>query len=368
MKTYSQHILEVSLKDFEKELEDPEIKAGYDAFIKSLKDGGNPNSDPGDSGDNSGNDADGNSKDQGDASGESASSGGGSGSGRGDGEQGVVTAADQAAPSGLKDVPGTPGSFFDKSIGDQIAEEEGYEKTAGNQSSVEKGWEEKSREAANQIKKAGKGAGWDVFVTKVNQINRSGKNWRNELRKVVGRSISPVDKRRAFVAKNPLVTQNRLQRTDKDKFDAVNYIMCWVDTSASMSEEFLNACISEVYQVAVQKKPLSIVIAQFDTRVADLQIFNNTMELKKKLGRFKIKGGGGTDVKCCFDMLKEDKRFSRSCAELVMIFTDGVLTQYKRDPKHMNNLCWVICDNESWELKYKDPFTSRIYLSNKDYK
>ena len=37
-----------------------------------------------------------------------------------------------------------------------------------------------------------------------------------------------------------------------------------------------------------------------------------------------------------------------------MVFTDGYLNQYKRDPRTMRNLCWVILDNPSFDVKYKD--------------
>ena len=385
MKKFSQHIFEIELSDFDKELQDPEVKKGYDAFIKSLEAGGDGNSDPGDSGDKSGNDQ--NGDEVGDASDERASSGSGSGrkddkqdqqgsgggSGSGDGEgdpdMGTVTPDDMGGGgSSTANCPSTPGGMIKKEDGDKIAEQEGYKKEGGTDSQVEKTWNDNAKRAAEAMKNKGLGAGYDSFVKKITNLNHSSKDWKTELIKVVGRSINPIDKRRAFVAKNPLVTQNRLVRTDKDKFDAVSYIMCWIDTSGSMSESYLNACIREVYQVALQKKPMSIVIVQFDTRVADIQIFNSLADLKKKLNKFVIKGGGGTDCKCCFDLFKEDKRFKNTNAELVMIFTDGYLDQYKRPVNNINHLCWVICDNPSWELKYRDAFTMRVYISKNDFK
>lgn len=392
MEEYTKHLFEVSMKDYEADLKDPDVKAGFDAYIKSIQNGGKKGADPGSSGDKSGNDADGNPEDgMGDASGEQSgqtgqqgsggqSSGGGksdiegqqgagtpgSGQDSGDPDMGTVMPSDMAGPSELGDIPGTPGGFFDKNVGDKIAEAEGYDKEGGSASNIEKSWKDRARDTAQKAK--GKGAGWDIFVNKINNLNRGGsKNWKDLLRKVTGRCINPLDKRRAPVNKKFLVTQNITTFTDKDKLDAANCIMCWVDTSGSMSEEFLNACITETYQVALQKKPMSLVIVQFDTRVTDVQIFNNLGQLKKNLGQFKIKGGGGTDVKCCFDLFKTDKRFKNTHPELVMIFTDGYLDQYKRPAKHIGHLCWVICGNTNWELKYKDASTFRVYLDNKDF-
>ena len=48
-----------------------------------------------------------------------------------------------------------------------------------------------------------------------------------------------------------------------------------------------------------------------------------------------------------------------------MIFTDGYLNQYKRDPRTMRNLCWVILDNPSFDVKYKDAKTKCVYINTK---
>ena len=387
MEDYTKHLFEVSMKDYENDLMDPDVKAGFDAYIESIKNGGKKGADPGSDGDKSGNDADGNPQDgTGDASGEKADQGDGPGGGKADKEgqqgagtpgsgfggdsndpdMGTVMPEDMAAPNDLSNVPENAGGFFDKSVGDKIAEAEGYDKEGGSASNIEKSWQEKARETANKAQ--GKGAGWDVFVTKINNIQRGGsKNWKKEFAKITGKCISPDRKRRAPVNKKWLVSQNMVLPVDKDRPDALSNIMCWVDTSGSMSAEFLNACIIETYQVALQKKPMSITIVQFDTRVTDIQTFTSMGDLKNKLGKFELKGGGGTDVKCCFDLFKNDKRFKFAHPELVMIFTDGQLDQYKRNVKHMGHLCWVICNNPNWNLKYKDQCTFRVYLDNKDY-
>ena len=67
-------------------------------------------------------------------------------------------------------------------------------------------------------------------------------------------------------------------------------------------------------------------------------------------------------------MIQKHKRFKSIRPELVMIFTDGGLTQYKRDPRTMKNLCWVILDNPGFNVQYKDSQTKCIYLDTKDIK
>ena len=51
-----------------------------------------------------------------------------------------------------------------------------------------------------------------------------------------------------------------------------------------------------------------------------------------------------------------------------MVFTDGYLTQYKRNPKTMRNLCWVILGNPGWQLQYKDINTKVIHINPDDVK
>jgi predicted metal-dependent peptidase len=81
-----------------------------------------------------------------------------------------------------------------------------------------------------------------------------------------------------------------------------------------------------------------------------------------------VKGRGGTELKPCWDLLRNDKKFKGRIADLVMVFTDGYLTQYKRDPKSMRNLCWVIIDNPGFNLQYKDINTKRVIINSNDVK
>ena len=68
----------------------------------------------------------------------------------------------------------------------------------------------------------------------------------------------------------------------------------------------------------------------------------------------------------CWNFLKTDPRFKRAMADLVLVMTDGGLTQYRRDPRTMKNLCWVILDNPSFNVQYPDARTKCIYINPKD--
>lgn len=300
--------------------------------------------------------------------------GSGEGSGYGSGRsrngkqsgQGVVRPEDCVAPANgdLDKTPGTAGGMISKETGDKISEAEGYDKEGGNEEAVAKEWAERAKRAASQM--AGKGEGYERLRGTLDGLYKATKDWKKELKKIVGASISPDDKRSAYANKNILISQDRIARTDKDKYDSMDYMVAAIDTSGSMTEEYLRQCLCEIYQIALAKKPLKLVILQFDTRIADIQEFTNLNDLKKNMHKYELKGGGGTDVRPVFDLLAKDRKYSRRPAELLMIFTDGYLEQYPRNMRTMKNLVWVIIDNLSFELKKKDAHTRVIRIKSSD--
>lgn len=283
---------------------------------------------------------------------------------RGEGSTGVVRPEDCMGPSNLRDLPSVSGTFMDKTDGDKLAESEGYEKEGGSQSSIDKNWKDASLKASSQMKGDGPGG----LKAKIEGLYKTAKDWRKELRNIVGHAISPEDKRQAYANKNVLVSQDRISRTDKDRYDNVDYIMACIDSSMSMSDDQLKRCLSEVYEIALRKKPMNIIIVQCDTMIQSIEKYSSVKELKNSIKNATVKGRGGTELRPCWDLLKNDKKFSRIKPELVMIFTDGELTQYKRDPRTMRNLCWVILDNPSFNVQYKDANTKCIHINTADIK
>ena len=279
-------------------------------------------------------------------------------------DQQAVSGSDTKDPSGeLKDVPETAGGMISKEAGDKIAQDEGYLKDGGSQNNVERQWEDIGKKVSNELsKKAGTKPGYQQLADKLHKLYATTKDWKKELKRIVGNSLSDADTRSAYANKNVLSAQGRISRTDKDKFDNTDCIMAWIDTSGSMTEEYLIQCLSEVYALALAKKPMKLVIMQFDTRVADIQEFNSLSEFKRNIPKMTIKGRGGTDVKCCFDELIKNKKYSNLLADCVLIFTDGYLAQYPRDKKHMKHLIWIVENNPNFELQYRDMYTKLIRL------
>lgn len=248
------------------------------------------------------------------------------------------------------------GATIDKSEGDNIAKAEGYSVGGGNEDSICRDWKERAIEAARSLK----GSNFGDLIIKLTDLYKITKDWKKELRYIIGNSLSPDDSRRAFTNKNILVSQNRVARTNKDRYDAVNYIVAAIDTSGSMSDNYLNTCIKHIYQIANQKKPEKLLVLQFDTEICDIREYTDS---KQFLSPIKLKGRGGTNCQCVWDYLKNHKINT----ELLLVFTDGYLDLLKRSI-NMINLCWVIIDNTNCTTKYKDAHTRLIYLSSNDFK
>lgn len=259
--------------------------------------------------------------------------------------------------------------MMSRAEGDKLAEREGYDKGDGHSQEVtEKEWAKTAEEVAKKIPGHQQGASSLKNIINSTRITDDG-TWKKKLKDIVGRSISPESKRRGFTHQNTLASQARLALTDFTNYDNLDYIVALVDTSGSMSQDFLKACLMEVVRIADAKKPNGVIVAQFDTRVADLQIYKNSVEFKKNFKKITIKGGGGTDIKDAFELPKhKNKEYAKkwpkgNIPDLCVVFTDGFLEQYKRPNQLCKTLLWVIIDNPGFELEHKEPNTKIIYIS-----
>ena len=262
--------------------------------------------------------------------------------------------------------------MINRSKGDQLAKEEGYDKGSGesNDEAQSKVWE---KVASDLAKIAGNKPGFEniKIAVEASRVSDDG-TWRRRLAKIVGRSISPESKRRGFTHQNTLASQTRLALTDFTNYNNTDFIGCFVDTSGSMSQDFLKACMMDVMKVADAKKPNAISVVQFDTKIQYLKTFRDSTQFKKEFKSIQIKGGGGTDVKDCFELYrfkklqkpnKSGEYWPSTPSDLVLVFTDGYLDQYKRPNQLCKNLIWVVVGNPSFNLSYPEPNTSVIHVS-----
>ena len=299
----------------------------------------------------------------GSGSGKSSGGNGGSGGGsRGEGSCGTVHAEDCTQPS--SGPGGYPGEMVDRAEGDKIAKSEGYENNGKSEAAQAQDFAETAVKESTKLKGDMPGN----LKSVIENLYKTNTDWKQALRKVVGHALSPEDKRQAYANKNVLISQDRIARTDKDKYDNMDYMAVFIDSSGSMTDNQLQICLNEVYSVALKKKPIKLVIIQCDTRIQQVLEYHSLSEFKKDIIKQGVKGRGGTELKPCWDFLADDPKYKRRPAELVMCFTDGYLTQYKRDPRHMGTLCWVILDNTSFQVQNKEAKTQCIYINTADVK
>lgn len=263
----------------------------------------------------------------------------------------------------LDNTPSQAGGMVSKETGDAINDSEGYDHDSSSQKNAEESWKKDAKQAAQKM--AGKNPGLSTLSRKISGTWNTIKDWRKELRKLVGQCINPDEGRSAYANKNALVSQSRITRATKDNYNAMSYIAAFIDTSGSMDVDWVVACLREVYGVAEAKKPMTLITCQIDTKIQDFQEFHGMDEFKRYLKKpVKIHGQGGTDFKDIWTSLRKDKRFTRhGPAELAIIFTDGYVDQIKRDPRTMQHLIWVVVDNVSFELQYKDIRTKVIRIT-----
>lgn len=303
-----------------------------------------------------------------------SSSSGGSRTSSSDPNQGVVRPEDCASnSSSVSNTPSTAGGFFDKSEGDKIAQAEGYDKEGGSDDAVERDWKETALKEANKLKND-PGNVWGKLKSTIEGMYKVQTDWKKALKYVVGKSINDAEKRQAYANKNILISQDRIARTDKDKFDNMDYMIAFIDSSGSMSDDQLKMVLSEVYSLALQKKPVKLITVQCDTKIQEIKEYTSIKELKNDSLHATVKGRGGTDVKPLWDLMagtiqKDFKKRHKGNPDLVMIFTDGyVPAQYPRNKRLMNWLCWCILDNPSFNVQYNDNMTKVIHLKTDDIK
>ena len=256
-----------------------------------------------------------------------------------------------------KGTSGVAGGFIDEKRGNDIAQSEGYKPS--NENVAEK-WK---RIVDKAMDKFPGNKGGDYIREKLGNIYKTTTNWKEALRKILGRCINDDSSRQGWASKNVLASQNRPARTDKDEDDALEYMTIMVDTSSSMNQELLVKVMCEAYSIALSKKPMNIMVIQCDTRITEVKIFDRMQDFERYCKTIKLKGGGGTDFEDVWAFMdgKQSKfkseyiKFRQATGgktELMMVLTDGYvnLVPLKRVNRTMDYLIWGIFGNAGFTL------------------
>ncbi len=126
-----------------------------------------------------------------------------------------------------------------------------------------------------------------------------------------------------------------------------------IDTSGSMSSKQLTKALSEIWGLTETFKGIKFYLTTCDAAVWD--VLKIDYRNKIKLKQIKMRGGGGTDFRPVFKLVKKDYQSEIDC---LIFFTDG----YGNfpDKKPFYPVYWV---TDSRDVKF--PFGKVIYLKEK---
>jgi predicted metal-dependent peptidase len=172
----------------------------------------------------------------------------------------------------------------------------------------------------------------------IDQLLRSEVDWREALREFVTETCRGNDDStwrrpsRRHMAMNILRPSGITER--------VGELVIAIDTSGSIGQQELTRCLSEIKGVCDTVKPESVRVLYWDTKVCGDEQYGGTgTPLEQLTQTTKPKGGGGTDVQCVPDYIR-DKNIN---AQAVIVLTDGYLHDWGT---WSMPLLWTILDNK----------------------
>lgn len=121
-------------------------------------------------------------------------------------------------------------------------------------------------------------------------------------------------------------------------------IAMYLDTSGSITEEEIKRFITEVKFVKENLNPNELRVVQFDTKIQDESVYNESSSLKQ----FKVSGFGGTDLECVREHILKHK------PALSIIFSD--LYVDPMEPVGKLDVLWISSSDE------KGPFGETIHV------
>jgi predicted metal-dependent peptidase len=104
--------------------------------------------------------------------------------------------------------------------------------------------------------------------------------------------------------------------------ERVGELVIGIDTSGSIGQQELTKCLSEIKGVCDTVKPESVRILYWDTKVCSEEVYGATgTPLEQLTQTTKPQGGGGTNVQCVPDYIRDNN----INAQAVIVLTDGYL-------------------------------------------
>ncbi|NJO90550.1 MAG: hypothetical protein HC831_17500 [Chloroflexia bacterium] len=121
-------------------------------------------------------------------------------------------------------------------------------------------------------KKAGKGMG-SKLENVLKALYKPDINWKKILSKFVGDALSPEKEWRLGAKKH--LSRGDLRRGQKPKYDAMKKIIVAIDTSGSMSPEWVQRAMSEINGIIFSKRASEIIILFYTDGVYQKQVITS---------------------------------------------------------------------------------------------
>lgn len=127
-----------------------------------------------------------------------------------------------------------------------------------------------------------------------------------------------------------------------------------IDTSGSMSTEMLREICSEIKGIMTSFQDFKLRLCSFDTQLYDYGLVYTPQNIDE-IDTYVPKGGGGTDLSCYWNKLKEEGRIP----ERVVVFTDGYLYGGWGEADYAETL-WVFYGGN----REKAPYGQTVYYED----
>ena len=137
--------------------------------------------------------------------------------------------------------------------------------------------------------------------------------------------------------------------------EQVGELVVAIDTSGSIGQEEITAFLSEVKAICDTVHPDKVRLLYWDTQICCDETYE-THELDTLVQSTKPKGGGGTDVECVTEYIREESINAQAC----IVITDGDL--YSGWGQWTMPVLWCVIDN-----KHKVPDVGKcVHIKSRD--
>jgi predicted metal-dependent peptidase len=222
------------------------------------------------------------------------------------------------------------------------------EMTADEQRDLAREIDEAVRQGALVAGKMGSGGDRDLEALLEPQVD-----WREVLREFVQTTCTGSDYSTWRKPKRRLLGQGIYMPSTYS--EQVGELVVAIDTSGSIGQEEVTAFLSEVKGICDTVHPDKVRLLYWDTKICRDETYD-MHELDTLVQSTKPKGGGGTDVECVTEYIREESITAQAC----IVITDGDL--YSGWGQWTMPVLWCVIDN-----KHKVPDVGKcVHIKSRD--